>query len=236
MTMDTPAQTPRVLNKRDIKGPLPLTAKYCGRPSPLGNPFVIGRDGTREEVIAKHAAWVETQPQLIPLIKALRGYDLVCFCAPEPCHCDLYLKMANAPSARGNIRRAKTIRRSDLQGNPGTLYVFGDNMQRKGRKGQAAEMRGEPNAVGIPTKWLPAKTGNAYFTDESWNSHDVKSAVEDAFRKLEAHLASGRNVVLPADGIGTGLAELPTRAPSLFARLERWIAILEARGNAPESG
>jgi hypothetical protein len=49
----------------------------------------------------------------------------------------------------------------------------------------------------------------------------VKSAIEDAFRKLEAHLASGRDIILPADGIGTGLAELPTRAPRLFARLER---------------
>jgi len=35
---------------------------YVGRPSPWGNPFVIGRDGTREEVIAKYAAWVRTQP------------------------------------------------------------------------------------------------------------------------------------------------------------------------------
>ena len=28
---------------------------YVGRPSPWGNPFVIGRDGTREEVVAKYA-------------------------------------------------------------------------------------------------------------------------------------------------------------------------------------
>jgi hypothetical protein len=235
MMKDPATRTPRVLNKRDIKGPIPPTAKYCGRPSPLGNPFVIGRDGTREEVIAKHAAWVETQPQLMPLILALRGYDLVCFCAPEPCHCDLYLKMANAPITRGKIQKAKIISRSDLQANPNTLFVFGDNMQRKGRKGQAAEMRGEPNAVGIPTKWLPATTEDAYFSDDAWRSHEVKSAIEEAFKKLEAHLASGRDVVLPADGIGTGLAELPTRAPKLFARLEKWIAVLEARGNDPDS-
>ncbi len=98
-------------------------------------------------------------------------------------------------------------------------------MQRQGRKGQAAAMRGEPNAVGIPKKWLPATSGDA------WSHHEVRTAIEDAFKKLEAHLASGRDVVLPADGIGTGLAELPTRAPKLFARLEKWIAVLEARGN-----
>ncbi len=108
-------------------------------------------------------------------------------------------------------------------------------MQRKGRKGQAAEMRGEPNAVGIPTKWLPATTEDAYFSDDAWRSHEVKSAIEDAFKKLEAHLASGRDIILPADGIGTGLAELSTRAPRLFARLEKWFAVLEARGNDPDS-
>jgi hypothetical protein len=31
---------------------------YVGRPSKWGNPFVIGRDGSREEVIAKYRAWI----------------------------------------------------------------------------------------------------------------------------------------------------------------------------------
>lgn len=31
---------------------------YIGRPSKWGNPFVIGKDGTREEVIAKYAEWI----------------------------------------------------------------------------------------------------------------------------------------------------------------------------------
>ena len=32
--------------------------EYIGRPSPLGNPFAIGRDGTRDEVIAKYREWL----------------------------------------------------------------------------------------------------------------------------------------------------------------------------------
>jgi hypothetical protein len=104
-------------------------------------------------------------------------------------------------------------------------------MERKGRGGQAAEMRDEPNAIGIPTKWKPAQTEEAFFSDAAWNNLDVKSAIENAFRKLEAHLSSGKDVVLPADGIGTGLAQLPSRAPRLFARMEKWFAVLEARSN-----
>jgi hypothetical protein len=68
---------------------------YIGRPGPLGNPFVIGRDGTREEVIAKHELHVPEHPELLPLILALRGLVLGCWCAPEPCHGHLYLRLAN---------------------------------------------------------------------------------------------------------------------------------------------
>jgi len=42
---------PKVLNK--YKDGVPAGAVYIGRPSKWGNPFVIGKDGDREEVIAK---------------------------------------------------------------------------------------------------------------------------------------------------------------------------------------
>jgi len=31
---------------------------YIGRPSKWGNPFVIGRDGSRADVIAKYRTWI----------------------------------------------------------------------------------------------------------------------------------------------------------------------------------
>lgn len=51
----------RVLNKRTdaYDG-----AVYIGRRSKWGNPFVIGRDGTRAEVIAKYAVWLADQYHL----------------------------------------------------------------------------------------------------------------------------------------------------------------------------
>ena len=33
---------------------------YIGRPGPWGNPFEIGTDGTREEVIAKYEEWIKS--------------------------------------------------------------------------------------------------------------------------------------------------------------------------------
>ena len=57
------------------------------------------------------------------------------------------------------------IYRKQLKDNPNILYVFGDNMVRQGYGGQAREMRGEPNAVGIPTKWRPDNTDGAFFYD-----------------------------------------------------------------------
>jgi hypothetical protein len=72
-------------------------AIYVGRPSKWGNPFQIGRDGTREEVIAKYERWLNVNPLLKRVIVAeLRGRDLECWCSPLPCHADLLLQLANS--------------------------------------------------------------------------------------------------------------------------------------------
>ncbi|MFX4887735.1 DUF4326 domain-containing protein, partial [Acinetobacter baumannii] len=46
---------------------------------------MIGRDGTRADVIAKYRAWVATRPELMRALEELRGRDLVCWCAPLAC-------------------------------------------------------------------------------------------------------------------------------------------------------
>jgi hypothetical protein len=61
----------------------------------LINPFKIGQDGDRAGVIAKHETWLRDQHNLLRSIGELRGKDLVCFCAPAPCHGDLLLRLAN---------------------------------------------------------------------------------------------------------------------------------------------
>lgn len=67
---------------------------YIGRPSKWGNPFVVGRDGTREEVVEKYRAWIVTQPHLMRALPELRGKRLACYCAPLSCHGDVLAELA----------------------------------------------------------------------------------------------------------------------------------------------
>jgi len=85
---------PQILNKH--WNLIPHDAVYIGRGSPYGNPFEIGVHGTREEVIDLFRKYVNTNPELQILIQQnLRGKDLVCFCAPKPCHGNIVHDVAN---------------------------------------------------------------------------------------------------------------------------------------------
>jgi len=69
---------------------------YIGRPGPFGNPFEIGKDGNREEVVTQYAEWVLTQPELLATIKTkLKGKTLGCWCAPQLCHGDILVELTN---------------------------------------------------------------------------------------------------------------------------------------------
>lgn len=69
---------------------------YIGRPGPWGNPFVIGRDGDRDEVIRRYEAWLLEQPDLVVRLPELRGKVLGCWCAPRHCHGDVLVRLANS--------------------------------------------------------------------------------------------------------------------------------------------
>jgi len=83
-------------------------AVYIGRGSPLGNPFVIGKDGNRDEVCDKYEAYFEQQlkrsgssvEKEIRRLKALLEehgmLKLGCFCAPQRCHGDTIKKHLEA--------------------------------------------------------------------------------------------------------------------------------------------
>lgn len=74
----------------------PEGAVYIGRGSPWGNPYVIGKHGTREQVIELYR--VNVLPKLG--VSQLRGKHLVCFCKPLACHGDLLLEKATYPSGK----------------------------------------------------------------------------------------------------------------------------------------
>ncbi|WP_416067713.1 DUF4326 domain-containing protein [Rhizobium sp. ZK1] len=67
--------------------------RYIGRPDIFGNPFAIGRDGTRAEVITKYAGWASTQPHIVAALPELAGKNHVCWCEPLPCHGKVLLEM-----------------------------------------------------------------------------------------------------------------------------------------------
>ena len=67
---------------------------YIGRGSKWGNPFVIGKDGDRAEVIAKFKEYASARLGVdMNWLKPLVGKDLNCFCAPLACHGDVLLEM-----------------------------------------------------------------------------------------------------------------------------------------------
>jgi len=70
------------------------------RSSVLGNPFLIGRDGDRSEVIAKYRIWlwsqIRTKDEVWDELKVLYyawkkhgDLTLFCWCAPKACHGDV---------------------------------------------------------------------------------------------------------------------------------------------------
>lgn len=100
-----------------------------------------------------------------------------------------------------------------LRANPNFLFVFGDNLMRAGKGGQAA-IRDEPNARGLATKVSP----HNFFTDNE--IHEI--AISNEILRI-LKIATFRMVVIPFTDrveLGTGLSELPTRAPLLYEILK----------------
>jgi hypothetical protein len=63
-----------------------------------GNPFEIGIDGTREEVIEKYRNYLLNNKELFNSCKKeLKGKILGCWCSPKCCHGDVLAEIANNP-------------------------------------------------------------------------------------------------------------------------------------------
>lgn len=131
------------------------------------------------------------------------------------------------------IIKQHRISRKDIKANPDVLYIFGDNLDRKGMGGQAAEMRGEPNSFGIATKRrITHNSVDDYFFDED---EDVIDIINTEFDRLKIALWQRdpklnwkyKAVVIPLDGIGTGLSKLPETAPELLVYINQKLKDLE---------
>lgn len=112
----------------------------------------------------------------------------------------------------GQIIYRDWITRDMLRAEPAARFVFGDNCQRVGLGGQAKEMRGEPNAIGVATKFAPGMSDSDFYRD---GSIAALQTVAFDLNLVSQALVRGRTIYVPRDGLGTGLSELPQRAPAL---------------------
>lgn len=121
----------------------------------------------------------------------------------------------------------KRYTRQTIRANPDWLFVFGDNFEHKGYGGQARHARGEPNAIGIPTKHWASNLDGSFLTDdllEQW-----EKATAHIWDDLEDCLIEDGTVVWPSDGIGTGLARLPEQAPLIAAAIDLHLGKLKEK-------
>ena len=67
-----------------------------GRVSVLGNPFKIGRDGNRQEVVEMFKSYfyerLKRDPEYKAVVLSLRDKVIGCFCKPRLCHGDIYVE------------------------------------------------------------------------------------------------------------------------------------------------
>lgn len=111
---------------------MPPNTVNVARPGKWGNPFLVGRDGTRAQCVAK---FVVLQQGFIALTdsvdvdvqlamwqrlrrsaKELRGKDLACWCPLDgaPCHADVLLHLANGGPLPGWASRSIELPRVRL--------------------------------------------------------------------------------------------------------------------------
>lgn len=85
---------PRLWNRTDPDRPKKCVSIM--RPGLLGNPFIVGIHGTREQCIDQYERWVRYSwggSFAFQRIGELDDVDLVCCCTPMPCHGDVHLKI-----------------------------------------------------------------------------------------------------------------------------------------------
>lgn len=63
------------------------------RTTKWGNPFIVGKDGTREEVVEKYKIWIKTRPYLMDSLHELKDKILGCWCYPKLCHGNVLIEL-----------------------------------------------------------------------------------------------------------------------------------------------
>ena len=97
------------------------------------------------------------------------------------------------------------------------IFVFGDNLTRTGKTGQAV-IRDEPNAYGIVTKRKPSMSEDSFFSDRIDEMTIMCNDVDTLFLST-----LNKTIIFPSNGIGTGLSELKLRSPAVWFKLKEML-------------
>lgn len=134
--------------------------------------------------------------------------------------------------------------RKDVENNPDKVFLFGDNFE-DAQNGYVpsstqAVIRGLPNAIGISTKNNRGTNEGIMDRDDYQESSYLDNQDFEVFKKhvdnqIEKAIDSGKTIVLPENGIGTGAAQLEKRAPKLFAYLQQELDKLKQENKATTS-
>ncbi|HDJ86204.1 MAG TPA: DUF4326 domain-containing protein, partial [Chromatiales bacterium] len=175
-------------------------AVYVGRGHPLGNPYRIGSDGTREEVVEKYRGWLDVgvrrgDRNILAALRTLReNSDLVCSCAPKPCHAEVIAEVWARERERLTERPAVFVFGANLAGHHGAGAARYAQAVFDARPGVGAGTTGD--AYAIPTK------------DERLKTLPVERIIPEVRRFLR-YASEHPDADFLVTPIGTGLAGYP---------------------------
>ena len=92
------------------------------------------------------------------------------------------------------------ITKEYLHEHPNEIFVFGDNLERKGKNG-AAILRDEPNTYGFITKKYPSSRDSSFYKPEQYRTMFIAELAD-----LEAVIMSNYDKTFLITKLGSGLA------------------------------
>lgn len=117
------------------------------------------------------------------------------------------------------IEIPRWISRSFIQSHRKDLtFIYGDDLNGQHYMGQASHCKGEPNCYPIPTKRLCCMDPDRAFFDDQRFELLWKPAIDKAFDAIPRE-----KPIIPLPKIGQGDAQLPVRAPKVFAYITKRI-------------
>lgn len=145
----------KILNRKKMNQKWPNNSVYVGRGTPLGNPYAIGPDGSRDEVIDKFAYDLDRKidnedPETINALRSLnQDSNLVCSCAPERCHVEIIIDRWEK-RIKGKYKPLVFVFGSNLAGRHGKGAALAAVKEYGAIYGQGTGLQN--NAYAIPTK------------------------------------------------------------------------------------